>query len=857
VARCLTDFADGNKLKLRSPRMQLSDSDFFEMSPFSLTALFEDSSDIDVLNLYYQIHPTEGRVSLDESMTDFSNLNTKEILYLVAAYAKKHSLRMQPTAYCIEDYADLVSAVQMKNFARNFFRCKPENCVELVDIIQNSGEKRIKEPIKDYEMKQLEASFSRKYRDPWDGVDHFVQYVKDCCKEYRTRPLYFAPYIALVQCSGSGKSRLLLESSKKLRALYVCFRTGTTGYPPRSTIAISALFDGLNRAKDEEAYKKALAGRLKQAEISARKHLPTPETAFAGGSTFESEQLCEKVWDLESIDLEKEKLPVSQDPVLLIFDEARELLNESPKEAPFGLNKFRLIQKALRAYWEDNKNAMLFAVLVDTSSKINAFPPSSKVDPPARQFRDDGGALLLHPFVWRGSFDAIFHDLKLPDGTRDLTSLLTSSNYLQAGRPLVALPFPDTNQQRDFLLRKLRGGFQGRDSMDPGRNLGYLSIMLVRLATTISCHCKAAAELVAEHMVHLLASDVLREQMFVSHLVEPRLASAASVAWNTEGYLEQYLLPELQRALISGLVSAGDRGEVVAQMVLLIAFDTACILNQKNPGECVPLVTVLEQLLPEGSQVDVRNAIPHSLHDASVACGQFVQLAHQLSLNTNVQLAERHCGALFKAKQPGVDAVVPIIASVSAMVLFQFKNLAKQGKASADQCSAMYPSVSLKDQKISKEELFELDKKCVRVFMHLGAYEDSAECSGEDSTKSLQIFGLSSRCLSEPVVRSLEMLLDASNSIESFVLDQKAALEVGVSCIPFPDDISDFRKILPFVIDNKPQWSDLTVVELQSKCKENGLSGIWRLRKQALIKKLMQEVGSEPRDKSLQGFGQV
>jgi hypothetical protein len=106
--------------------------------------------------------------------------------------------------------------------------------------------------------------------------------------------------------------------------------------------------------------------------------------------------------------------------------------------------------------------------------------------------------------------------------------------------------------------------------------------MLARLATSISCYASEEAELVAEHMVHLLALGARDEEMYVTHLAEPRLALAAAYSWNTEGDLEKYLLPALQHALISGLVSAGDRSELVAQVVLLKAFDTAC---KKRPKE--------------------------------------------------------------------------------------------------------------------------------------------------------------------------------------------------------------------------------------------------------------------------------
>jgi hypothetical protein len=784
----------------------------------------------------------QGRESFDEILDDFEDLNNKEVLYLLATYAKKNYLRMQPAAYSLADGKDLLNAVQSPLFAKIVFGCDREKVVELVDKLLATKQ------FSDYEMQELANSFCRQYKDPWNGVDCFIRYVKECCKEYRTRPIFFAPYIALVQCSGSGKSRMLQESSKKLRTLYVCFRSGATGYPPRTGRAIFQLFGGkgLDDAKNEESYKQVLVERLKRAEISARINLPNPGSNFEA-SMFESEQLSENVWNLQDFDLE-EKLPGSEEPVLLILDEARALLDESPGNAPFGVSRFRLFRRALRAYWEKYKNAHLFAVMVDTTSRIKNFSPSSKADPSARQVRDEGGAFLFHPFVWRGSFDAIFHGLKLAEGTRDLTPLLQSSDYLQAGRPLVAIPFSDTNQQRDFLLRKLRGGFSGRtpDPFFPGRDLGHLSIVVARLATSFSCLSAVATELVAEHMVHLLASDVLCEQMFVAHLAEPRLALAAAYAWNTAGELENNLLPALQRALISGVVNAGDRGEIVAQIVLLIAFDTVCTALNKNPGECVPLVSVLEQLLPKNSDVKILKAVPPSLRKASVACGQLVLLAHQLSLDTNRELAERHCGAVFKARQPGVDAVVPVIAPVPAMVLFQFKNLDEQGGASRKTCLAMKPSIAFKNQKISPDELLELNKKCVRVYMQLGADAKPALCT---KGGPLQIFGLSSRCLSEPVVRTLEMLLDASNSLESFVLDQMeiADSKVVEGGIPFPDDVRKFRQILPFVIDKKPHWNDLTVVELKARSKQNGLS-ISKKPKQKLIDQLVRNVGPEPRD---------
>jgi hypothetical protein len=59
VAKYLADFAASNDLKLQSQGPQLLGSSIWEFQPSSLLQLFEDASDIAVLDLFYQIHPTE------------------------------------------------------------------------------------------------------------------------------------------------------------------------------------------------------------------------------------------------------------------------------------------------------------------------------------------------------------------------------------------------------------------------------------------------------------------------------------------------------------------------------------------------------------------------------------------------------------------------------------------------------------------------------------------------------------------------------------------------------------------------------------------------------------------------------
>lgn len=141
----------------------------------------------------------------------------------------------------------------------------------------------------------------------------------------------------------------------------------------------------------------------------------------------------------------------------------------------FSLDMFHFFRRALATYWAEYPDARLFAVMVDTSSKIENFAPTSRSDKSALQEMLEGGGQLLHPYILRGTFDAYFEQFKLPNGTQDLTLLLSTNNHLFAGRPLIAIPFPDSEQQLGFISRKLFGGATP-DWTKP--SLGHLSVVL-------------------------------------------------------------------------------------------------------------------------------------------------------------------------------------------------------------------------------------------------------------------------------------------------------------------------------------------------------------------------------------------
>jgi hypothetical protein len=80
VAKYLADFAASNDLKLQSQGPQLLGETIWEFQPSSLFRYFEDASDIAVLDLYYQIHPTE--VTSNSSHSSFCYRFTVLYLYV-------------------------------------------------------------------------------------------------------------------------------------------------------------------------------------------------------------------------------------------------------------------------------------------------------------------------------------------------------------------------------------------------------------------------------------------------------------------------------------------------------------------------------------------------------------------------------------------------------------------------------------------------------------------------------------------------------------------------------------------------------------------------------------------------------
>ena len=227
----------------------------------------------------------------------------------------------------------------------------------------------------------------------------------------------------------------------------------------------------------------------------------------------------------------------------------------------------------------------LIALFVDTNIKIHNFVPNFEDDHSGSEGEKFSeiqffALKLFRPFIIGETFDLFldeYHD-------EDLTRLVSSERYLKAGRPLVS-----QSESHDFLKRKLLCGSNtfAKDSC--------LGIMLCRVAAFVCPRHNMAIDLVASHMSTLLACGKEQKGILSSYVAEPKLAMAAAELWNkSEIFFTCHGAPALQSAFMSGALSQGIRGEIVGQIILLLAFDAACAAASVGYGGCVNLVSVLE-----------------------------------------------------------------------------------------------------------------------------------------------------------------------------------------------------------------------------------------------------------------------
>jgi len=785
-------------------------------------------------------------IRVAEEPLDGKAMIVHKVKGLLETFADRHpplTIKLSSLNKLLQDPERFLHDLNVDKVAR-FFCNEPEGFDDdlYVGLFKDFQEIRANLPTSAISSNDEVQSFGCDYKDPRGGVSSFASYLMECSNAFHNdADNFLSPYISLVQSSMYGKTRLLREIARShYRTVYVCLREkDSTGYPPRTEGAFSFLFSEhkiVLTSADESKFSAILANRFKHLIVAALRNLHNPVLLGAAPdvmnvrnkAAFPSELIESMLFNdtLHQPWIGADGFPKmdecpgpSPHLVLLAIDEARYTLEK--RSFASGKSLFRHIRQAARLCAIDLPSYIRFMVVfVDTSSRIQNFSPSLSRDPSYRltDLQDENmNRILFRPYILSDTFDVHFNRV-LARGSTDLRALCDSVEWLNAGRPTMK---DHSSISDSTLVFKLQGG-QGA----PTLLVDKLAIVLARIGAQIYPGKHYAAEMVADNMATLLDASLDRESCLTAFVSEPALARAAGRIWHNDLIMVADIIPALHEAVMSGAFNKGRDGELVAQIIILLAFDKVCTSLVKGIGEVVPLRLVITELLPdeldEAAVDDVLDkCIPVALKDSVLSCVQFVNLCGPLQHDDILHLAERHNGGVLSAGQPGLDLYLPILHSELAAVVIQVKACATLTDSNYPRSAGvkLRPSVAFKDSPLAGEiDLKTLDTNAVRIYMQVGVIKPSVKYRCNEVKKDLvaggalpsfplQIFGVSSRCLSPSLRASLSGLLQDNIDWETFIR-RESYLETHTTPArtagPNPRSLDKKRSSWPFVIRPVP-----------------------------------------------------
>jgi hypothetical protein len=257
--------------------------------------------------------------------------------------------------------------------------------------------------------------------------------------------------------------------------------------------------------------------------------------------------------------------------LFFFFDEARPYLNlidPSSTESTHQqyLHYMRLAMSFIPRLPKSRlKVAMSF---LDTFGSIANYAPTTLPDPSLRFIK----ARKIFSPLTRFGFQRTD---QLPFPT-DLPS--TVANLFGRGRYLWQIYENDIHS----LFQVARYKLLMSETFDPKNEYQCLALLGSRAAMTFLGAEKISLDMVRSHAATLFSVSPDRSRVFIGYPSEPVLpAVAATITINRQDHWVD-LLYVLERSVLSGLVEAGQRGELAARLVLLMAVDRARVDSTTN-----------------------------------------------------------------------------------------------------------------------------------------------------------------------------------------------------------------------------------------------------------------------------------
>lgn len=424
---------------------------------------------------------------------------------------------------------------------------------------------------------------------------------------------FYANFMAVIQGSGSGKSRLVNACAQQEYVIYLCLRpSDSTGFPPPSRIANTFLNLPIapnTRAENQEQFSKFFAAVFRAVAAVAKKQLSPmspPDfwncTADVRGNLLANEIALSLKGGPHLLNLPAAIKAASvaltnnsNARFVIVLDEARQMLRGTDDNAFFIEWRRWLADLALELQQH------LFFLLLDTSSTVSNFYTTSTIDDPSARI-NEGKKILFRPFYelpflgpWplpldlqktlrSGAVRAMVsqrHQWPTLPSVNPLEHLFRFSRpmYLYSRSPVAT---PTITQHMNTVISFAQLKVFGSATTD-GYSRRRLQILICYRYGIRPLLPSLQETLLAGHGASLTHIHDDHKSVEVSYLPEPIVGEMLCIARQRESDQQWTRLEEVvtaieqeihQRTLIRGM-SKGDRGELAATVYLLHAYEVA------------------------------------------------------------------------------------------------------------------------------------------------------------------------------------------------------------------------------------------------------------------------------------------
>eukprot|EP00291_Cryptomonas_curvata_P000836 CAMPEP_0172186056 /NCGR_PEP_ID=MMETSP1050-20130122/20526_1 /TAXON_ID=233186 /ORGANISM="Cryptomonas curvata, Strain CCAP979/52" /LENGTH=444 /DNA_ID=CAMNT_0012860137 /DNA_START=276 /DNA_END=1610 /DNA_ORIENTATION=- len=195
--------------------------------------------------------------------------------------------------------------------------------------------------------------------------------------------------------------------------------------------------------------------------------------------------------------------------------------------------------------------------------------------------------------------------------------------------------------------------------------------------------CQLSQDLVAQHMRVLYHISASRDAVFTGYFSEPVLVQAAGQLTNVDALDDSparwtVFLRSLLKSLKNVQVNAGFRGELVARILLMLAWDRCCLIDLAPKARLssavylkpVQLTKFLHSLLclSDEVQMQLETKFNNDQSRAWVRCSHFVKIDYVPNDAQLLELFRRGAAVVTKELQTGSDLLIPIIFCIDESV---------------------------------------------------------------------------------------------------------------------------------------------------------------------------------------------